>query len=111
MLLPAKEIKKIVILRALQLGDVLCSVPAFRALRNAYPNAGISIIGLPWMQIIPERFPHYIDEFILFPGYPGLPEQDYNTREIIKFIECIQEREFDLALQMQGKRIDSKPNG
>jgi len=101
-MLPKHEIKTIAIFRALQLGDLLCSIPAFRSLRNAFPHAHIAIIGLPWMKMLPERFPEYFDEFILFPGYPGLPEQSFNAEKSASFILKMTQRKFDLVLQMQG---------
>ncbi|HUQ67048.1 MAG TPA: glycosyltransferase family 9 protein [Flavitalea sp.] len=101
-MLPKEKIKTIAIFRALQLGDLLCSVPAFRALRCAFPDAHIAIIGLPWMNALVERFPNYLDEFILFPGYPGLPEQPVNAAATAAFLLEMTKRKFDLVLQMQG---------
>jgi ADP-heptose:LPS heptosyltransferase len=71
-------------------------------LRKGYPNAHIAITGLPWMKMLPERFPDYFDEFILFPGYPGLPEQPWNPESTAEFLLKMTQRKFDLALQMQG---------
>lgn len=97
-----QDIKSIAILRALQLGDFLCSVPAIRALRTAYPKAKIAWIGLPNNAHLQQRFSHYIDEFIPFPGYPGLPEQKVDPTSVEKFISQMQRKSFDIALQMQG---------
>lgn len=93
---------KIAILRALQLGDLLCSVPAFRALRHAYPHAEITLLGLPWAATFVERFNSYLDRFIHFPGFPGLPEQPYSPELWRKFVQTMEEEEFDLVIQMQG---------
>jgi ADP-heptose:LPS heptosyltransferase len=101
-MLPREEIQSIVILRALQLGDLLCSIPAFRALRSGFPNAHIIILGLPWMKMLPERFQNYIHEYIHFPGYPGLPEQPFNAEPTNEFLLRMAKRKCDLALQMQG---------
>jgi ADP-heptose:LPS heptosyltransferase len=92
----------IVILRALQLGDLLCAVPAFRALRAAYPSARITLVGLPWAKDFVHRFKNYLNDFIEFPGYPGLPERLPLLHEFPAFLARVQERKFDLALQMHG---------
>lgn len=102
MKLPVQSIKKIAVFRALQLGDMLCAVPAIRALRKAYPNAEIILLGLPWAQSFVERFNHYFDRFIHFPGCEGLPEQDYDEQTLHAFIHQMKKEKFDLVLQMQG---------
>ncbi|RYE29846.1 MAG: LPS biosynthesis glycosyltransferase, partial [Sphingobacteriaceae bacterium] len=101
-MLTAHPVKKIVVFRALQLGDLLCSIPAFRALRTTYPEAKITLVGLPWAESLLTRFSDYFDAFIAFPGYPGLPEQEINPQKITAFLQEIQAQNFDLALQMQG---------
>jgi ADP-heptose:LPS heptosyltransferase len=81
---------------------MLCAIPAIKALRFAYPDAQITLIGLPWAKSLTERFSHYFDEFIQFPGYPGLPEQKLDPKAFTTFLSEVQSRKFDLAIQMQG---------
>lgn len=94
--------RSIVILRALHLGDLLCAIPAWRALRAAYPDARIALAGLPWAREFVHRFPGYLDDFIAFPGYPGLPEQEPDFGRLLQFVAEVQRRHADLFLQMQG---------
>jgi ADP-heptose:LPS heptosyltransferase len=97
---PARDVA---VLRALPgLGDMLCAVPALRALRGALPHAHVAVIGLPAAGLLLERFPAYVDELIPFPGYPGIPEQRCDLPRLSGFFEEIRARRFDLALQLHG---------
>ncbi|HEY3597034.1 MAG TPA: glycosyltransferase family 9 protein [Paraburkholderia sp.] len=95
-------LERIVIFRALQLGDMLCSVPALRALRRAAPHTHIALIGLPWAQGFVERYHDLLDELIVFPGARGFPEQGEDDSALPDFTAAMRERRFDLAIQLHG---------
>lgn len=101
-LLDQLDVESVVIFRALQLGDMLCAVPALRALRAALPHAHIALVGLPWAQQFAQRFSGYIDEFFAFPGHAALSEQPVKQDMSADFYQAIQSRRFSLALQMHG---------
>jgi ADP-heptose:LPS heptosyltransferase len=93
---------RVVVLRALKLGDLLCAVPTFRALRAAWPEAEIVLLGLPWASLFVDRYRGYLDGFRVFPGYPGLPEREPDLARIPAFLAEMQAERFDLVLQLHG---------
>jgi ADP-heptose:LPS heptosyltransferase len=96
------EIASVVVFRALHLGDMLCAVPALRALRASLPKAHITLVGLPWARQFARRFHRYIDDFVPFPGHPLLPEQAVRHEELTSFYAGLCARRFTLALQLHG---------
>jgi ADP-heptose:LPS heptosyltransferase len=100
-----KKLSRIAVLRALHLGDMLCAVPALRALRAAQPRARITLIGLPWAEAFVERFRAYVDDLMVLPSVPGMPEQPEGKGSLADFIEEARWRRFDLAIQLHGSGV------
>ncbi|GLV56130.1 LPS biosynthesis-related glycosyltransferase [Dictyobacter sp. S3.2.2.5] len=104
-----KTIRSIGIFRALQLGDLLVTVPALRAIRHRFPQAEISLIGLPWAEAFSRQFSCYLDRFVQFPGYPGIRELPVDPARTQAFIEQQRAYKYDMLIQMHGSGKTSNP--
>lgn len=96
------DVRRIVIVRALFLGDLLLATPAWRALRRRFPRAEFTLVGLPWADEFVARVPRLIDRFVPFPGYPGLVELPVDAARTAAFLAEQRAYGYDLALQMHG---------
>lgn len=103
------SVRRLAIVRALHLGDLLLAVPAFRALRRGFPRAEITLIGLPWAAEFVSRFRRYIDRLREFPGYPGLLEVDVDAARTEDFLREERRYRYDLVIQMHGNGDASNP--
>ncbi|SRR5579883_504122 len=104
------QLRRVAVMRSLSgLGDLLCIIPALRSLRVALPQAEIVMIGLPQVAELLKRFNHYVNRLLIFPGYPGLPEQTPQLEQIAPFLTVAQSQQFDLAIQMQGNGVITNP--
>jgi ADP-heptose:LPS heptosyltransferase len=95
--------RRIAVLRALPgLGDMLCAVPALRALRSTYRDATITLIGLPSAAWLPDVYPAVVDEVLPLEGWPGVPEAVGPRAAASATLARARARRFDLALQLHG---------
>ena len=101
--------RRIAVFRALHLGDLLLAVPALRALRAGFPQAEITLIGLPWAAAFARRFSRYIDRFVEFVGYPGINEVDVIPHRTRRFLAEQRACGYDLVIQMHGSGHTSNP--
>ncbi|MBX6753215.1 MAG: glycosyltransferase family 9 protein [Thermorudis peleae] len=102
-------VRRIAILRALHLGDLLLAVPAFRSLRAGFPQAEITLISLPWAESFVRRFHRYLDRFVCFEGFPGISEIAVVPERVAAFLAAQQAYGYDLVIQLHGNGQTSNP--
>ncbi len=101
---------RIAVVRALPgLGDLLCLVPALRAVRSAHPDAEVTLVGLPTAGWFVERFPHLVDDLAVVAGVPGLAEIEPDAEAALRFFAAVRRSRFDLALQLHGSGVVTNP--
>jgi ADP-heptose:LPS heptosyltransferase len=101
---------RIAVLRALPgLGDLLCAVPALRAVRAAHPQAHVTLLGLASATWFVRRYPRLVDDLMVVDGVAGLPEIAADAGRALRFFGEAQARHFDLALQLHGSGTTSNP--
>jgi ADP-heptose:LPS heptosyltransferase len=83
----------------MEVGDLVCATPALRALHGAYPQARLTLVGLPSAREFVERSP-YLHDFIEFPGWEGVPERGPNAERLAVFQAEAQLRAFDIGVQL-----------
>lgn len=106
------NVRKIAVLRANGIGDFVFSLPALEALRAAYPEAEITLLGRDWhRQLLTER-PSPIDRVVPIPVARGVgapPDAAEDPRTLELFFAAMAAERFDLAIQMHGGGRYSNP--
>ncbi len=92
----------VLVFRALQVGDMLCAIPALRALRHRFPEATLMLVGLPWAHQLLPRYAMLIDRILPFPGHPELPEQAADLDVFDSFSSYLRTLGAELAIQLHG---------
>src|SRR5579859_115173 len=110
----SKEIRKILVLEAGNLGDIVGILPFLNNLRSSYPEAHIAFLGNPSMFPMLENL-KFVDELIpvRFPWAIHLSQWSrYNPfsthwSKLVRDLREVRRREFDLALSGRGDLRDN----
>lgn len=108
-----ENVRKIAVLRAGGIGDFIFTLPALEALRAAYPEAEITLLGAAWHEELLSGRPGPPERAIAVPPSTGVngPDTgvDEDEDELERFFARMREERFDLALQMHGGGGYSNP--
>ncbi len=104
---------EILLLRLDRIGDFILGIPAYRALRQAYPNDRISVIVPSNVAELAEACP-YFDEVFLYEALwlkPGVPLLD-RWKSALKLIRFLRSMPLDLVLNFRYQsRLDPLVTG
>lgn len=106
------EVRKIAVLRANAIGDYLFTMPALEALRAAYPEAEIVLLGKAWHADFLTGRPGPVDRVEVVPvsrGVSAPPDADDDCIALNEFFTRMVRERFDLALQVHGGGKYSNP--
>ncbi len=105
------DVERIAVLRANALGDFIFALPTLDALRAAYPEAEIVLLGAPWHAKLWRDRPGPVDRVLVVPPAPGIrsPDPGEPGSAMADFLTTARKERFDLALQIHGGGANSNP--
>lgn len=109
---------RLLVLRPNAVGDFVFALPALHALRLAYPQAHITLLGRQWHADFLRNRPGPLDEVIVMPPLPGTQATaevadavlaDGARDAMAGFMAMLRAARYDVALQMYGGGRHSNP--
>jgi ADP-heptose:LPS heptosyltransferase len=106
-----KDVRKLAVLRANAIGDYLVSLPAIEALRAAYPEAELVLLGADWHAGFLAGRPGPVDRCVPVPPTAGVRDDRPPSppAAVDSFFAGMRAERFDLAVQLQGGGRHSNP--
>jgi ADP-heptose:LPS heptosyltransferase len=107
----ARDVRKLAVLRANAIGDYLVSLPALEALRAAYPEAELVLLGAGWHAGFLAGRPGPVDRCVPVPPTAGVRDDrpPAPAATVDRFFDRMRAERFDLAVQLQGGGRHSNP--
>jgi ADP-heptose:LPS heptosyltransferase len=104
-------VHKLAVLRANAIGDYLVSLPAIEALRTAYPQAELVLLGADWHASFLAGRPGPVDRCLPVPPTAGVRDDQPPSQPAVadRFFARMRAERFDLAVQLQGGGRHSNP--
>jgi ADP-heptose:LPS heptosyltransferase len=103
------QVSRIAVLRGGGLGDLLFALPAVAALRSAYPDASVTVLGTPIHQDLAGSTSGPGYDVRILPYAEGVRPGPEDPAVLEAFFAEMQREGFDLALQLHGGGRYSNP--
>jgi ADP-heptose:LPS heptosyltransferase len=103
------NVSRIAVLRGGGLGDLMFALPAMSALKAAYPEASLTLLGTPMHAELLSQAEGPVDETVILPFSQGVRPGAEDKDELENFFGRMRERNFDLAVQLHGGGRYSNP--
>lgn len=103
--------QNILFIRMDHLGDIICTLPSLKALKEKFPNSKITFLGAPWSCQPLKANPHLFDELIIWdaPWHNKKTKYKIGIKEFIKlmlFLPKLRRKNFDLVIQPRGEGMN-----
>lgn len=102
-------VSRIAVLRGGGLGDLMYALPAVAALKAAYPEASVTLLGTPIHAELLSRIDSPVDETAVLPFSEGVRPGAEDEGELKEFFDGMRARKFNLAVQVHGGGRFSNP--
>ncbi|WP_036332654.1 glycosyltransferase family 9 protein [Microbispora sp. ATCC PTA-5024] len=102
-------VRRIAVLRANALGDLVLAMPALDAIHHAYPEARITLLGLDWHARFLDGRPGPVDDVVALPPITGVSTAESGHAAPESLFDELRARRFDLAVQIHGGGRYSNP--
>jgi ADP-heptose:LPS heptosyltransferase len=105
------DVRKIAVLRPNAVGDFVFALPALHALKYAYPEAELVLLGLAWHAGFLHGRPGPVDRVLVVPPLAGVglaPDAD-DAQARRSLVAAMRDEGFDIACQMYGGGRYSNP--
>lgn len=103
--------QKILFVRMDHLGDIICTLPSCKVLKERFPSASITFLCGSWSKNVLEAVPHLYDELLVWdaPWHNKAKNYKMGLRALLKFfmfLPKISGRNFDIVIQPRGEGMN-----
>jgi ADP-heptose:LPS heptosyltransferase len=102
-------VQRIALLRGGGLGDLMFALPAAESLAAGYPDAEITLLGMPLHAALLQGRPSPFAAVEVLPPRPGVRDGVEDPAATAAFLERMRAQQFDLAVQVHGGGRNSNP--
>jgi ADP-heptose:LPS heptosyltransferase len=98
-----KDIRKILVVRDDHIGDLICSLPVFQALKTALPDARTTLVASSYNAQIAEGNP-FIDHILHYPKHKHSTHgrRTLSSWQQYRFLKSLRAKDFELAIGLRS---------